>query len=349
MILCIQGWLPHYRRDFFNELSRLDDVTVIHSGESSIRPSDRFKEIILPLEIIGPFRVQKGLLSHISQENPSTIVAMFDIHWVNTIAAMMIFDNRINWIWWGLDQGKSSFGNLAKKLIARRNNPIVFYTEHAKRLFGDSLYNRNRLFVANNTFHVPNRAKCFLNPKKNRFLNVGTLDVRKENDLTIRAVRRVLDSTGIDLCLTFIGEGDDLPRLKNLVEELGMQRHVEFTGDINDLDVLSLYYADTIASVSFGQAGLAVLQSMAFGVPFVTKRSAISGGEKYNIVDGENGLLCDDSLFSLETALMKLVNDAGYARTLGRAAYDYYTASASIYNMVEGFSAAIEYGRSSYD
>ena len=54
---------------------------------------------------------------------------------------------------------------------------------------------------------------------------------------------------------------------------------------------LATLYANSIASVSFGQAGLAVLQSFANSVPLVTKNGAVSGGEIDNIEHGVNGLL----------------------------------------------------------
>ena len=42
-----------------------------------------------------------------------------------------------------------------------------------------------------------------------------------------------------------------------------MSNHVEMIGRVEDPDTLARYYDEAVASVSFGQAGLAVLQSMA--------------------------------------------------------------------------------------
>ena len=94
--------------------------------------------------------------------------------------------------------------------------------------------------------------------------------------------------------------------------------------------------------MSFGQAGLAVLQSMAFGVPFITKRNAISGGEKYNIVDENNGIFCADDMNSLVDAMSRLIVDPGYAKLLGVNAFTHYRDKASVSLMVDGFRAALK-------
>ena len=88
-----------------------------------------------------------------------------------------------------------------------------------------------------------------------------------------------------------------------------------------------------------------MLQSMAYGVPFVTKENAISGGEKHNIIDGVNGILCDDSPESLELAMLSLIQNKDYAHILGNEAYEYYHKFASIENMAENFIQAMNYNK----
>lgn len=348
MILVIQGWLPHYRLELFNALSALDEVLVVHSGKPARRDTDRFEEVVLPLKRIGPLRLQEGLLPLIAKKRPKAIIAMFDVRWINTIRAMYQFDTQLSWVWWGLDRGSNSLATQAKLFIARHPNPIVFYNHVTRSMFAGSIQFPERLFVANNTFHVPSRAESFRNPVKNRIINVGSLDARKQNDVTIRVLKKIRDDTGVDVRYSLIGDGPERGNLVELVEQLGMQNRVEFLGKIEGSGALERYYAEAIASVSFGQAGLAVLQSMAFGVPFVTKRNAISGGEKHNITDGENGLFCDDDPAALEAVLLRLFLNIDYARGLGEAAYRYYSEAATVDNMVASFAKAIDYARDAH-
>lgn len=346
MILVIQGQLPHYRREFFNALCALDEVTVVHSGTPSRRTTDSFSELILPRHDLGPFRIQAGLDRLISELRPKTVIAMFDVRWLSTVWAMYKFDRRLNWIWWGLDEGASPLATRAKLAIARRPNPIVFYDRVAQARMSGTVSSPEKLFVANNTFHVDNRARSYLHPVKRRFINVGSLDARKQNDVTIRVLHKICREADGDVVFSLIGEGKELASLKALVARLGFEDRVEFLGKIEDPAELARYYNEALASVSFGQAGLAVLQSMAFGVPFVTKRNAITGGERNNIQDGVTGILCDDSPSSLEEALRMLTTDPTRARALGEAAYDYYSREATVDNMVANFRDAIAYSES---
>ena len=103
-----------------------------------------------------------------------------------------------------------------------------------------------------------------------------------------------------------------------------------------------MYYEESIFSISYGQAGLSVLQALGFGVPFITKKNAISGGEKYNIKNGYNGFLIEDSLIALSNIILKLCIDIKYAKQLGENAFYYYQQFCIISNMVKGIQDAIE-------
>lgn len=343
MILVIQSQLLHYRRDFFNALTALDQVVIAHSGNPARRPADRFEEVLLPARPLGPFWLQQGLFELLRTRRPRTVIAMFDVRWINTMLAMYRLDKHLGWVWWGLDRGKSALANRTKLLIARRQNPIIFYNEKTRSSFASDLLPKDRLFVANNTFHVPDRIKSYLNPVKNRIINVGSLDSRKQNDVTIRVLKKIREETGADIRFTLIGDGPERERLAALVVALGMQDRVELVGKIEDPKVLANYYGEAIASVSFGQAGLAVLQSMAFGVPFVTKRNAISGGEINNIKDGKNGVIVDANAAALQSALLRLINNVEAARRLGEAAYRHYSEEATLEKMIESFELATSY------
>lgn len=346
MILVVQGQLPHYRRELFNSLCILDEVAVVHSGRPVRSDTDRFTEVVLPVRKFGPFRLQQGLSKLIAELSPKTVIAMFDVRWLHSVSAMFQYDQSLNWVWWGLDRGKSNAAFRAKMAIARRHNPIVFYDQLSRDALGAGLEPQGKLFVANNTFHVPNRIEGYRHPIKSRLINVGSLDARKQNDVTIRALHRIVQDTDTDIRFTLIGDGRERERLEALIDALGMQDRVELAGQIEDPAVLANYYAEALASVSFGQAGLAVLQSMAFGVPFLTKRNAISGGEKHNIHDGINGIFCEDDPEDLERCLRDLIADTGKARRLGQAAFAHYSQEATIENMILNFGNAIDYAES---
>ncbi len=343
MIVVIQSQLPHYRRTFFNKLCELDDVVVIHSGTPIHNKSDCFKEIIVRQRKVGPFNLQLGLSDAIDTCQPMAVIAAFDIRNLMSFVLKVRLCSKVRWIWWGLDKGGSEAADKIKLWLAHGRSPIVFYNSAVRDLFATRGLALNKLFVANNTFHVENHRSFHEYERKDIFVNVGSLDSRKQNDVLVRAFKAVLEKTGRDLSLYLIGEGRDRKMLTSLIDELKLRDRVFLTGKIEDSAILEGYYARALASVSFGQAGLAVLQSMAFGVPFVTKRSAISGGEKYNIIDNYNGIFCNDEPRSLEDVMIRLVKNEEIARTMGANAYTYYREQASVDGMVEGFRSALSY------
>uniref|UniRef100_UPI004049D4CF hypothetical protein n=1 Tax=Flavobacterium sp. TaxID=239 RepID=UPI004049D4CF len=79
MILVIQNRLPHYRREFFNELSKVDNVLVVHSGIASGMTGDLFREHIVKSVAIGPFIWQRDITKIINLNKPSAVIASADI------------------------------------------------------------------------------------------------------------------------------------------------------------------------------------------------------------------------------------------------------------------------------
>ena len=187
-LIIIQNKLPHYRRDFFNSLTRIADVVLIHSGPVTVREEDNFKEIIIPSYKFGPFNIQLGIFKLIKKLKPNVIIASADIRNFMSLAAMYNFDRRIKWVWWGLDIGSTRIATLFKILIFKRNNPIIFYNESIKKIFIDFGLKKENLFVANNTFVVQDSISLADELPKDIFINVGSLDPRKQNDILIKII-----------------------------------------------------------------------------------------------------------------------------------------------------------------
>src|SRR5690606_30756171 len=145
---------------------------------------------------------------------------------------------------------------------------------------------RQKIFVAQNTIWSP--IKQPQNLKGEYFLFVGSLHKRKNIEELLKALA-ILKAEGINIPLKIVGEGIHRPVLENLATTLNLPE-VEFlcakTGPS-----LAEYFSKAIATVSPGQAGLSVLESMAHGVPFITKQDAITGGERLNILNNYNGFL----------------------------------------------------------
>ena len=340
-VLIFQNQIPHYRIDFYNEMGKKFKLIVAHSGQPTSAKIKNFEEIIIETIKIGPFNFQKNILKIVKQINPSRIISMFDISWPSTIILLLFKKYRKMYIWWGLDEGRSKFSLFFKLLITKLNLPIIFYHKDISARFIEMGVSENLCYVGNNTFHVQHRIKGY-EDKKDFFLFVGTLDKRKKLDVCIESIKKVSLETNKEINLIVIGDGEERDSLESIVHEMRLDRNIIFKGRINSTEKLKEFYSGAIAAISYGQAGLSVLQSFAYGVPYVTHRYAISGGEHKNIIHKENGLLVDES-YSIDEAIKDLIQKDNLAPMLGKNAYDYYSNECTLEKMIEGFVKAINH------
>lgn len=334
-IVFVQNEILHYRKSFYNKLSESLNVVVIHSGDKTVTANDSYREVLVKVQKLGPFYIQSGIARIIRKLDPAYVIGMFDIRWISTL---MLLSKKINFkfIWWGLDTGYSDLATKIKVLIARIGHPIIFYNEFTRKKMQDMDLGNSKLYVSNNTFDVGERVRSYEYFHKKSILFVGSFDFRKRNDLLIKAFKEIINNIPPEIVLNFVGDGDEKSHIESLVKENNLSDRVIFSGRINEPEALKKCYQEAIFSVSYGQAGLSVLQSLGFGVPYVTSENAISGGEISNIKHGENGFFCSD-LQSLKRVMISLASDIDLARELGKNAFEYYSLNCSVENMVDGF------------
>jgi glycosyltransferase involved in cell wall biosynthesis len=339
-ILIIQNIIPHYRKPLFNLLSLEYNLTIAHSGVATVSENDLYKEVIFFVKKMGFFNFQVGLLKELSKDY-DVIISMCDFHWPLNFYPLIRLSKKTKFILWGSWLTNRPLIDWLKIHLARKADANIFYCLRDKGIFLKANVPEGKLFVANNTFDVGKRSKSYLHQLKFRILFVGTLDERKENDTLIQAFNNIKNKINPSINLTIIGEGKTKSDLLFLVKQLNLCNRIYFEGKITDSQRLLNFYEESIVSVSYGQAGLSVLQSLGFGVPFITKFNAISGGEKTNIIDGFNGFFCDGSQYDLENKLLLLCSDIQIARNMGKNAFDYYSNNCTIEIMANGFIEAI--------
>lgn len=341
-ILIGYNYILHYRKPMFNLLSQKYDVTILHSGKSINNDLDKYRELIFPVKNHGPFYLQKGLIKEIQINDYDYIILLFDVRWLNTIIAILKYRKKVKIILWGAWLTNNNIINMVRLFLSKKVYANVFYTQKSRLDFINLGLDKRNTFVANNTFDVGERVKSFNNEVKDIILFVGSLDSRKENEVLISAFNNILDKIPESIGLIFIGDGNEMINLTNQVNALRIASRVKFVGRIEDSNELIDYYKRSIVSVSYGQSGLSVLQSLGYGVPFLTKENSISGGEKNNIKHKFNSIFCEDNITSLEYYLIELCLDINYSRELGKNAYEYYTKYCTIENMTQGFIDSIE-------
>jgi glycosyltransferase involved in cell wall biosynthesis len=340
-LIVVQGRVPHYRIPFFNLLARVGwlEVTVLHSGSPTQNSTTAYSEIVVEDRSILGFHFQRSLLDIAGAYD--VLIGMFDIRWLTTLA-VLLKRQRPRLIWWGIGLGRSTLAKWLRLRLVARSEGLIVYSEGARAQFLERGISHEKVFVAPNTIKVdlPND-NGVAEAKRQSYLFVGSLDARKRIPDLLRAFTAVQDSIPQSVSIDIVGEGAEEQRLRELARELGISERVRFLGRITRDDELRSYFNRALAAISPGQAGLSVLHAFAHGVPFVTSKSAISGGEIENILDGVNGYLYDGSIAQLGQVMLRLATDVSISERLGRNAQLYYRRHRTMDRMVASFEMAV--------
>lgn len=338
-VLILQNKILHYRKPFYNKLAEKHNVTVLHSGKESVEDTDQYYEIITPVKSIFKFKFQKGVFKAVKSKEYDVVIAMMDVFWVNNIICSFIYPKSTLFVWWGIIASKNSIGNKVRGLFLRKL-PTVFYTKAGILQMKKEGFESPNYTYCNNTFYIKNRVLCHLNEEKNSFLFVGSLDPRKQVDVLVQSFAKIMPEIPKQINLNIIGDGADYEKINALIDELGVKSRVNLIGRIDKTELLQSYYQKAICSVAYGQAGLAVLQSLGYGVPFITHKNAISGGEITNLIHNETGILCENEE-DLQKVIIQFSNDIPISKKLGENAFKHYSNHCTISHMANKFSNVI--------
>jgi glycosyltransferase involved in cell wall biosynthesis len=348
-VLILQDVILHYRVPIYNSLASLPHIalTVAHSVPLDDSLEVEFKTIQFPVRRRRMF-VRADVRAIIDACDPDVVIALFDLHWIDIVLLALSRHRQYSLILWGI--GRSSqrgyrnraLLDRARTFVARRADVVLLYSERARNLYLASGFSRDRVIVAPNTIHVSEPRALGPDGSQELFLFIGSLRADKGLEELIDAFALAVDSFARRVGLLIVGEGPAREALEDRVEQLGMRDLIRFYGPAYNSDEREALFGRAIACISPSQAGLSVLLSMAYGVPFVTRSDAITGGERFNISSGVNGVEYSGGARELSQALTSLVNDRERTTQLGRRALAHYLEHATSKRMLEGFQSAIE-------
>lgn len=340
-VTIIQERIMHYRLPLFERLSEIYDLSILCCDPVCFDTKVSFKIKTIESKIIAGFREIK-LINEIEEFKRADVLIMpFQLNFFQLIR-MAIFQqyNEKRIIFWGLDYSRNPLSNIMKIILANFLPNLLFYNEDIMKSFTGYLSKKTRCYVANNTVDVKQPEKIFFD-KRSDFIFVGSFDKRKKLEMLIDCVSYIRNQLGKRAGLKIIGDGEQNESLRQQVKDLNAESHIKFLGRIEDNEILAKEYESAIAHISPGQAGLSVLQSFAYGVPFITHMNAISGGEKNNIKNGVNGYFFNTKR-ELINIMVKLIEHKPLQKNLSLNSLKYYQSEASMDNMVKGFKDAIE-------
>jgi phosphatidylinositol alpha-1,6-mannosyltransferase len=142
-----------------------------------------------------------------------------------------------------------------------------------------------------------------------------------------------------DTYYVIVGDGSERPRFERQAKELGISKHVVFTGICSDLALAQHYNAcDIFIMLSSKEGfGLVFVEAMAFGKPVV---ATAEGSAPEVVADGETGILVNpDEPLQISAAIIRLLQDDTLRERMGAAAIARVDAKYSLPRFQQQFSA----------
>ena len=172
-------------------------------------------------------------------------------------------------------------------------------------------------------FRLTERVKAKSEAIRKKFKNpiilfVGRLVDYKGIDYLIRAMKK------IDATLLIVGKGPEEEKLKNLVNQIGIEKdRIFFIGSVSDEDLPAYYYASrllVLPSVSNNEAfGITQLEAHACSRPVVS--TGLPTGVPFANLDGVTGIIVPPrSSDELAKAINRLLKDDRFRQQLGERA-----------------------------
>ncbi len=347
-LLLLTGELSAYNVPVYNEIGKEFDLTVAYYDKDKSKQTCDFKKHKLRYNKLGPFFFIKGVHSLCRQYDVVSLTP--DLH-VPSFCNLPFMSRKYKTVTWSIGyrcsyyhpyvvERKHGLLDWVFMQVLNHADANIFYMEKSKEFWKDTSLVMNKVFVAPNTTEV--EPIEIIPEKKKNLLFVGTLYRGKGLDKLLTSVKDVVMKGFNNVHLTIVGDGECRKELENYVAENGILNNVTFTGAIFDEKVLAEHFAEALLCISPTQGGLSCPKSMGYGVPFVTRKDAITGGEIYHITPDVNGILYEN-----DEDLTAIIEDSCKAPEqyvkMGIAAKEYYDNHATIRHMANGAMEAFRY------
>lgn len=349
-VLFLHNTLPHYRIPIWNILGEKCELTVAYSEGKGLPPDFKdpcnFRVLHLPAwKVLSRVVVQKTRILKLASAY-DVVLGTGNITWLKVVTLPWIPWRKFPFVFWSLgvsasyDKGydECKRWDWLRKVLYDKADACIFYTDYPVKKYAAMGMNPEKMFVAPNTVAVADVPAG----EKNSLLFIGSLYPQKGIGELLDAYRAVLDKGKNLPPLNVLGAGIELENIKNRIRENGLSEHVSLRGAIYDINEKAKYFAKALACISPKQAGLAVQESLGYGVPFITHEKAKTGGEIFDVKDGETGRLFSDSL-PLATILEDIADNPEKYRKMGDAAKSFYHRCRKPEDMAEGAWQAIQY------
>ncbi len=348
-VLLLKNDISSYNVPIYNTIAANYDLTVAYYRSNGAKEKCLFKLIKLNFSKLGPFIFIKGICRLTKQYDLVSFVP--DPH-VFSYCILPFLPHKYGLLNWSIGfrvsythpyitDRKHTIIDKLYQTIFSRCDASIFYMEKAKEFWKNSSLDMDKVFVAPNTTLV--KKIDIENKTKKDFLFVGTLYKGKGLEVLLDSYKKAIDNFNHQIPkLRIVGEGEMRPFIEDFIRKNKLENNISLEGAIFDENVLAEQFKKAILCFSPLQAGLSVPKSMGYGVPFVTQKNAITGGELYHITSGENGVMYDNSEELVEIMKDAILDSVKYIN-MGIAAQQYYYGKATVDHMAQGAISAFDF------
>lgn len=321
--------LSHYRLPILERLAKHCDLTIVYNKGSVPKVSYPFKIIQIPVIKMGPFYYFKMKKFSTFLKGFDVVIGLMDLR-LPQFMILCFFKRSFRLVLWGIGVSGSytkkfnvdDFSTKLRTFIASHADSLIFYSKAPIEKFAARNFNESRMYIAHNT--IDNIVPINLDNKRDIILFVGTLYRAKGVESLIDAYKQAYSKSTRNIPkLVIVGGGELLDELKSSILDNGLSENIELPGPIYNKDELKTYFDRAIFTVSPLQAGLSVLTSMSYGVPFVTCQDANTGGEILNIKNDYNGCLLRN-VDDLVPLFLEAFTQLSSYEQMGINAFNYY-------------------------
>jgi len=346
-VLILYNNLFHYRLPIFRLLAKKCDLTVAYSIGPETVPDFNFKVVKLPVFKFNRFIIHKCNLFQLCQKY-DVVIAYGDISWLKISLLPFYKSRKFRLLYWTIGVSASynkKFDEIKKwdyirDFFYKKADALIFYTDYPINQYIKRGYSKKKLFVAPNTVEVLN--DNIGKVAKNSILFIGTLYMQKGLLNLLNSYKLALEIDPNLPILNIIGGGDEFDSVHEWIKCNNLEAKAVLCGPQYDSLKKANFFNKSLACISPNQAGLSVLESMGYGVPFITKSDSITGGERLNITNGINGILYNDTS-QLTEIILDISNNPNKYILMGNNAKDYYYKYRRPTDMANGILSAIEY------
>lgn len=328
-VLLISDVLEHYRLPLYNSLTTDVDLTI--ATQTSYNENLRsYKQHIISIKSKVGFIFYNNLPV---LDDFDYVIFPFNVRLIFVLFKYLFAKRKFKIFVFGIGVAASyskrydqkNFFDFFRRIIIKTVDGAIFYEKYPEIKYSKYLKGRKcKTSVAYNTV-APNNNFKLEDKTFESFIFIGSLYKQKKIYDLLEAYFQYAKKATKILKLEIVGDGEEYDNIKRIITKKNMFHNIVLHGKINDDDKLIHIMNRAVACISPGQAGLSVQKCFSYGVPFITTKNAITGGELHSIINQVNGFFYEgNNLSELENLMLKISNDEIFIKNISYNAYFFY-------------------------